>query len=258
MQSTQNRFREQFVRQKEDNPRLVRFKQENRLEEVIAGGKDEISQLVLLNEWTFQQFGDFDRPSYKTEDALVILEKIKEDHTFYCAQYVSVFVTAAFALGWEARPVSLKWSHYAGRDSNHNVTEVWVKSLGKWVMFDPTLRHYVSDGNTLLNCYEIGREWFNHQGNNLVLKYGEEGKDVTKADFPIVVLHFRDKSKLYLDNEAMDKYACLAFLPTNCFLGEFPEKSMERWDHWKGVEVVMAQESGWKDDCNSLAPYYSV
>ena len=40
------------------------------------------------------------------------------------------------------------WSIQGIRDTNHEVPEIWVNDLGKWVFFDPSLDTYYADPRT--------------------------------------------------------------------------------------------------------------
>src|SRR3989442_11824771 len=46
-----------------DNPKLKELRERYKLDEVIAPGKDEFDQQVLLMDWTHRQFKKFGRPS---------------------------------------------------------------------------------------------------------------------------------------------------------------------------------------------------
>ena len=52
-----------------------------------------------------------------------------------------VMLTAASALGWQGR----HWAIHGVRDTSHEVPEIWINELGKWVFFDPSLDTYYAD-----------------------------------------------------------------------------------------------------------------
>ena len=65
-----------------DNPKLTELRQRYKLDEVIAPGRDEFDQQVLLLDWTHRQFKKFGRPSASPKGALETLGAIEEGHTF--------------------------------------------------------------------------------------------------------------------------------------------------------------------------------
>ncbi len=255
--SEQEEFIKNFIAISKDDPALLKLKDKYNLEEVTASGQDELSKMILLNEWTYQRFKKFGSPTYKTENALEILRKIKQGHTFYCAHYTIVFVCAANALGWDARAVSLKRSETAARVSNHNVAEIFSQKYGKWVMFDPTLNHYVTKDGVPLNCYEIGAEWVRNNGKDMKFIVGTQPKVYKKKDLPVVLAYHRGFGNLAIKVAWTDPYECLAFIPTNRLLGSFPDKSIERWDDWDNIYVILNGGDNWQQDAPSLPPYYT-
>ena len=129
-----------------ENPKLAELRQRGRLDEVIAPGKDEFDQQVRLMDWTHRQFKKFGRPSTNCHGALQILQAIDEGHTFFCAHYANVLVSAAASLGWVDRSLALRRHQGAnknGGSTEHSVTEIWSNQHRKWVMLDPTSNMYL-------------------------------------------------------------------------------------------------------------------
>src|SRR5687767_13930493 len=91
-----------------ENPKLKELRTRYQLDEVVAAGKDEFEQQVLLMDWAHQQFKKFGQPSKNVRGALEILKGIEEGHTFFCSQYAQLFVSAAASLGWVDRPLALR------------------------------------------------------------------------------------------------------------------------------------------------------
>jgi hypothetical protein len=113
--------------------RLKQLRQQFRLDDVIAPGTTEMEQLMLLRHWVRNQWhtaweggADAWMPPW---DALVILaNKDRPDCLTMCTHYAAVFTQCAQALGWNARHCIL---------DHHCVSEVFVNSHDRWVMFDP-------------------------------------------------------------------------------------------------------------------------
>lgn len=239
-----------------DNPRLIAFRDRHRPDEAVRGEPDEFSKMVALCRWAYRRFPRLAKPTYETEDALEILEKVAEGHAFYCSHYAIVFTVAATALGWHARPISLRRADHPERVSNHNVAEAWSTQYEKWVAFDPTLKHYIECDGVPLNCYEIGREWHRNGGRHMEFVVGPERERYRRADLPVVLAHHEGFGDLAIKVPWTDAYACVAYIPTNCFLGAFSGRSMERWDDWPDLLVLEGRTHGWELDAEVHAPYY--
>jgi hypothetical protein len=86
----------------------------------------------------------------------------------HCMSYAEVLITAATALGYHAR----HWAIDGFRDMGHEVTEIWVPGLNKWVYFDPSLTTYYFDKETkaplsLLELHRIVAEKFLREGEDM-------------------------------------------------------------------------------------------
>jgi len=120
-----------FVYQ-EPSTRLKKLRERYQLDKVIAPGKTEMEQLMLLRHWVRNQWhnawGTDPTAWMPAWDALVILEsKDQPDCLTMCTHYAAVFTQCCLALGWNARHCIL---------DHHCVAEVWVDQHQKWVMVD--------------------------------------------------------------------------------------------------------------------------
>lgn len=120
-----------FVYQ-EPSPRLQRLREKYNLDKVIAAGKTEMEQLMLLRYWVRNQChrGWANHPALWIPpwDALLILESCdRPDCLVMCTHFACIFTQCCLALGWNARHCIL---------DHHCVSEVWVDQHRKWVMMD--------------------------------------------------------------------------------------------------------------------------
>jgi hypothetical protein len=199
-----------------ENPKLKELRERHRLAEVIAPGQDEFSQQILLMDWTHRQFKKFGHPSKDCRGALEILKAIDEGHTFFCAQYAQVFVSAAASLGWVDRPLALRRHQgvaQVGGSTEHSVTEMWSNQHRKWVMLDPTSNMYLEKDGVPLNAYEIRQEWFYRGGTNLAFVIGKERRIYRKSNLPIFLARFADFGDLAIHPDELDKYGFTAYIP---------------------------------------------
>ncbi len=114
------------------SPRLKLLRERYQLDKVIAPGKTEMEQLMLLRYWVRNQWhtawGGHPAAWMPPWDTLIILEsKDQPDCLTMCTHYACVFTQCCLALGWTARHCIL---------DHHCVAEVWVGQHGKWVMMD--------------------------------------------------------------------------------------------------------------------------
>lgn len=80
-----------------------------------------------------------------SENPLCSANCANEGHTFFCAQYAQVFVSAAASLGWVDRELALRRHQDppAGGSTEHSTTEIWSNQHRKWVMMDPTANMHI-------------------------------------------------------------------------------------------------------------------
>jgi hypothetical protein len=183
---------------------------------VVAPGRDEFDRQILLLDWTHRQFKRFGRPSTGARGALEVLAAVEAGHTFFCAQYAEVLVSAAASLGWIDRPLALRRHQGVARvggSTEHSVTEIWSNQYRKWVMLDPTANLYLEKDGVPLNAFEIRTEWFYQDGTNLVFVVGKERKRYRKSDLPIALAHFEGFGDLAIHPDELDKYGFLGFIP---------------------------------------------
>src|SRR5262249_21635419 len=116
----------------EPSPRLKLLRERYGLDKVIAFGKSEMEQLMLLRHWIRNQWhtawSGGQSAWMPPWDALIILEaKDQPDCLTMCTHYAAVFTQCCQALGWNARHCIL---------DHHCVAEVYVNEHNRWGMMD--------------------------------------------------------------------------------------------------------------------------
>ncbi len=136
-------------------------------------------QLRAILDWTASRKNK--RPEERNKDGsypwnIRTILKDEDGGSVYghCMSYCETFVTAVTALGWQARHFAIQ----GFRDTSHEVPEVWVNELGKWVFMDASLDTIWLDPKTKepLNLLEMHNIYV-----NFVLEPGEvqrRGEDV--------------------------------------------------------------------------------
>lgn len=214
----ENEYSKRFTFDSYENPKLKLLREQEKLDEVVAAGKDEFDRQVLLLDWTYRRFKKFGRPTSEARGALDVVKAIDEGNTFFCSHYGDVMVSAAASLGWVNRPMSLRIGNRitgsgGGGSTEHTITEIWSNQYRKWVMFDPTYALYVEKDGVPLSAWEIRSEWFGNEGADLKFVMGAERKKYTRKDMPILRAKHAGFGDLSLDTRTMDKYAFLGYIP---------------------------------------------
>ncbi len=206
------------------NPKLDELREKQGLDEVVSKGKDEFDRQVLLLDWAYHRVKKFGRPTADPKGALAILKAVDEGHTFFCAHYGSVLVSAAASLGWVDRSLALRRPDNRGSGATeHTLTEIWSNQHRKWVMFDPTFALYVEKNGVPLNAFEIRDEWFYHEGKDLVFVLDAERKRYTHKDFPVFRARHAGFGDLKLNDDYLNQYAFLAYVPNTNLMDAGPD-----------------------------------
>jgi hypothetical protein len=211
----ENEYSRRFKFDRWDNPKLKELREKYHLDEVVAPGKDEFDRQVLLLDWVNRKFHKFGKPSSQATGALDILAANDAGHTFFCAHYAEVFVSAAASLGWVDRSLALRRPDQPGRggSTEHTSTEIWSNQYGKWVMMDPTFGMYIEKDGVPLSAYEFRQEWFYHDGSAVTFVLGKERQRYHKSDMPVFRKRFPGFGDLSLDSGATDVYAFIGYIP---------------------------------------------
>jgi hypothetical protein len=197
-----------------DNPELKALREQYRLDEVVAPGKDEFERQLLLLDWVNHRLHKFGKPSSPARGALEILKATDEGHSFFCAHYGDVFVSAAASMGWVDRPLALRRPDQFGSGSTeHTSTEIWSNQYRKWVMLDPTFAMYVEKDGIPLSAYEIRQEWFYRDGKDLVFVLDKDRKRYRKSDMPVFRGRYEGFGDLVLDGGAVNPYGFIGYVP---------------------------------------------
>ena len=141
-----------FHYERPDQPDVVKFRKAAKLDQVVKGAKDDFEKLVKLMDWVGGCHNDRDKKKHihkgrYTWDINRVWGIADGKPTVYghCMSYAEVMCYAAVAMGY----VSARHNAVGGfRQATHEVTDIWVPSLGKWVYFDPSLTSYYMDKKT--------------------------------------------------------------------------------------------------------------
>ncbi|MBN2290308.1 MAG: hypothetical protein JXQ83_13320 [Candidatus Glassbacteria bacterium] len=196
------RSRYPFFYEKYENPDLQRLRERFRLDEIIAPGRNEFEQMLLLNEWLAENV-PFGRPALIRPQAFYVLEHGLAGQTFNCTYLSFTLAQLYTSLGWTARKMT---------SAGHGTLDVWSNYWRKWVQIDPSRNSYfrVRGKAVPLNSNEIRREFWRNQGVDMEMVFGT-GQRAEK-----VTLERRERDGLYRYRQ--DGYAWVAYKNRNNFL----------------------------------------
>ena len=220
----ENAFTKRFKFDSFDNPKLKQLREQYKLDEIVSPGKDEFGRQVLLLDWVNHQFKKFGRPTADPRGAAEVLHDIQQGHTFFCAQYAEVFVSAAASLGWVDRSLALRRPNNIGEGSTeHSSTEIWSNQFRKWVMLDPTFAMYAEENGIPLSAYELRQEWFYHDAKDVAFVVDKDRKRYHKSDMPIFRGRYAGFGDLKLDSGAVNPYAFIGYVPNTNLMDAGPD-----------------------------------
>lgn len=141
-----------FAYEKFDNPELKQFREENKLDEVVAGAQTEWELIEKLCIWTTKRWekGHLNK-IYPAWNAREILKQADDGTPIggFCQQYNLVLLQACESFGLVGRIVSLGSGNMTDKiRSGHETCEIWSNEYDKWVYIDGNTGWYLIDSET--------------------------------------------------------------------------------------------------------------
>jgi hypothetical protein len=149
----------------------------------VAGNGNDLSKALNILYWlckhTYHK-GNYD--NHVSKNSLDLLEYSfdkEDDGGLNCLNLSFILTECLLSIGLPAHTVRILPFSYKDTD-NHVVTHVYIKSMEKWIMLDPTWCSYFSDTDeNILNIFEIRHifadnkdvylnDGFSYNGQNLI------------------------------------------------------------------------------------------
>ncbi len=126
-----------FIFHSPSHPDLVRLREQERLDDVVAAAASHLEKVLALKRWAALSTPTRSGRRYPTWTAWRLLEQIRngDDIIVFCGHSAQLFLQACCALGVQARYLEI------GNKANpycHFLTEVFLEDFGRWAVVDPT------------------------------------------------------------------------------------------------------------------------
>jgi hypothetical protein len=137
-----------------DHPRLAQLRRQHRLDDVVAGAKDEWELLGRLAAWTARQWKPIGhlRDGYPKWDATEILAPHADGTPTggFCQQFNVTFLQCCQSFGFAGRAVSIGPgdSGLTKVRGGHEVVEIWSNQFARWVHVDGQAAWAFLDGES--------------------------------------------------------------------------------------------------------------
>lgn len=124
--------------QNKDNKYLDLLLSKYRIDTLITNAKSDTEKAFKILNWVHRQWAHDGNNEPKKNDAISILEEVKEGKNFRCVEYGIVATACLNAVGLKARTLGLKTKDVETRQygAGHVLLEVYLKDLQKWVLLD--------------------------------------------------------------------------------------------------------------------------
>ncbi len=156
---------------------LVELREKYELDAVVAGGRTEWEQMLLLKEWVRNRWDHGWSREPEARNALEILEAAASGSDFNCGYYSITMMQSLMALGFVARRAGIAkaqtdWMALDEGNIGHSIPEVYSHDFHKWIMLDADMNvHYELDG-VPLSVLEIHRAWVERRWSEVKMVTG--------------------------------------------------------------------------------------
>ena len=156
---------------------LEELREKYELDAVVAGGRTEFEQMLLLKEWVRNRWDHGWSREPEARNALEILEAAELGSDFNCGYYSVTMMQSLLALGFVARRAGIakaqsEWMALDEGNIGHSVPEVYSHDFHKWILLDADMNvHYELDG-VPLSVLEIHRAWVDRRWNEVKMVTG--------------------------------------------------------------------------------------
>lgn len=153
-----------YYETKGSNAYLRQFQSQYHLNELIQGLTTDSARALRILHWVHNQWEHDGGATPVKNDALSILQEVKQGKRFRCVEYGIVTTAALNAIGLPARVVGLKTKDVETTElgAGHVLLEVFLKDIQKWVLMDGQWDAMPVLNGVPLNAVEFQQAIANH------------------------------------------------------------------------------------------------
>ncbi len=134
-----------FGYERKDNKDLAAFVKQMGYDTLVSANMSEIERLIVLNT-AVAKTPNHDHDGFTNNypfdpREICSMQNGKMSVKGHCMSYAAVLINTLTAMGFHSR----HWAANGFRDMDHEVVEVWVDSLRKWIYLDPSLSQFYLD-----------------------------------------------------------------------------------------------------------------
>ena len=140
-----------------NNTFLRQLRNEYDLLKLTENKIEDIDKVLLILNWTHNQWKHNGSNEPSKNDALTILKEAKDGKKFRCVEYGIVSSSALQALNYKSRVLGLKTADVETKrySAGHVLAEVWMPQFNKWVLIDGQFNVMPILENVPLNAVEF-------------------------------------------------------------------------------------------------------
>ena len=220
---------------------LQKLKQQYQLER-LKKNRTDLEVCFRAMEWTFQQLLSKMQSDYTGNlNAFEILKYCADSRkTVNCLCHATVLTEVLLALGYVARKISCLPIDVVPFD-NHVVTTVYIPSLKKWIMLDPSMCCYITDKNhNILSVPEIRTHLVNDKEIDICtysrfsnISIPGEGRSLNQSDYQTYLFknffrfmsRYKQSSEETKNNDVFYMLIPKGYLPTNKVHQDYVEEA---------------------------------
>jgi len=128
-----------WYEQNDNNEYLNLLRLKYPIDSLIRNAKTDTEKVVNILNWVHRQWKHNGNNEPEKNDAISILEEVKDGKNFRCVEYGIVVAACLNSVGLKSRVLALKTKDVETTKSGagHVAAEVFINDLQKWVFIDP-------------------------------------------------------------------------------------------------------------------------
>ncbi len=160
-----------WYEQNDNNKYLQLLRSKFPIDSLLEGVKTDMDKTLRVMNWVHNQWQHDGNNEPRKNDAISILEEVKEGKNFRCVEYAIVASACLNAVGLKARTIGLKIKDVETTEygAGHVATEVFLNDMNKWAFVDVQFNTMPVLNGIPLNAVEF-QQTINNQADQIEIK----------------------------------------------------------------------------------------